>query len=128
MLYKVKQKITTPFYLIAILFSVTLVLPFLSAQVGAVTPYSPPPSSCNASSCNLLDTYIQPTIDLLSGMVGIVVVISLILGGIEYSSSEGDPQKSAKAKRRIANTLFALIAYFFLFAFLQFLIPNGLFR
>jgi hypothetical protein len=61
-------------------------------------------------------------------MVGIVVVISLILGGVEYSSSEGDPQKSAKAKRRIANTLFALIAYFFLFAFLQFLIPNGLFN
>jgi hypothetical protein len=61
-------------------------------------------------------------------MVGIIVVISLIMGGIEYSTSEGDPQKSAKAKRRITNTLIALIAFFFLYAFLQFLIPNGVFH
>jgi hypothetical protein len=88
---------------------------------------APPPSSCNITKCDLVTQYIQPIINLLAGVVGIIVVISLILGGIEYSTSEGDPQKSAKAKRRIANTLFALLAFFFLYAFLQFLIPNGLF-
>ncbi|MFI5271281.1 MAG: hypothetical protein ACHQT9_04525, partial [Candidatus Saccharimonadales bacterium] len=72
--------------------------------------------------------YLQPTLDLLSGMVGIIVVISLILGGIQYSASEGDPQKSAKAKDRIAKTIFALLAYIFLYAFLQFIIPNGAFH
>ena len=98
------------------------------APVGTPAPAPPPPSSCNASSCDLVTTYVQPMINLLSGIVGIMVVISLILGGVEYSTSEGDPQKSAKAKRRIANTLFALMAYIFLYAFLQFLIPNGLFH
>ncbi len=106
--------------------TLTLGSTFPAATVAAVTP--PPTPGCSASGCDLVTTYIQPITDLLSGMVGIIVVISLIMGGIEYSTSEGDPQKSSKAKRRITNTLFALIAYFFLYAFLQFLIPNGVFH
>jgi hypothetical protein len=93
-----------------------------------LTPINVYAAGCNESGCNLSATYIQPVLDLLSGLVGVVVVISLILGGIQYSASEGDPQKSAKAKNRIAKTIFALFAYFFLFAFLQFLIPGGLFH
>ena len=105
----------------------------LGSTFPAPPPSSPAPTppatpSCNESSCDLVASYIQPIVSLLSGMVGIIVVISLIMGGIEYSTSEGDPQKSAKAKRRITNTLIALIAFFFLYAFLQFLIPNGVFH
>ena len=99
-----------------------------TASAASTLPPPPPSSaSCNSSGCDLITEYLQPTINLLSGVVGIIVVISLILAGIEYSTSEGDPQKSAKAKRRITNTLFALIAFFFLYAFLQFLVPGGIF-
>jgi hypothetical protein len=125
MIHKIKQIITKKNRSIACLIVAwILLLPIPTLASDTV----PPPVNCNGTaSCNLATSYLQPTLDLLSGIVGIVVVISLIMGGIEYSTSEGDPQKSAKAKRRITNTLFALIAYFFLYAFLQFLIPGGLF-
>lgn len=99
----------------------------LPASAGS--PSLPPPpatgATCQQNNCDLIATYLQPVIDLLSGLVGIIIVASLIMGGIEYSTSEGDPQKSAKAKHRITNTIFALFAFFFLYAFLQFLVPNG---
>jgi hypothetical protein len=129
--HKVKQIITKNNHRLACLIVAGMVLapiPVLAGSPPATLP-SPPPSSasCNSSGCDLITEYLQPAINLLAGVVGIIVVISLIMGGIEYSTSEGDPQKSAKAKRRIANTLFALIAFFFLYAFLQFLVPGGIF-
>jgi Flp pilus assembly protein TadG len=76
--------------------------------------------------CDLVDAYLNPAIVLLSGLVGVVVVISLILGGIQYSTSGGDPQKVSAAKNRITKTIVAFVAYIFLFAFVQFLIPGGI--
>lgn len=85
-------------------------------------------ASCDDDACDLVQLYLNPAIALLSGLVGLVVAGSIIFGGIEYSSSQGDPQKAAKAKSRITNAIFALIAYLFLWAFLQFLIPGGVFN
>jgi len=69
--------------------------------------------------------YINPLISLLSAIVGLVVVIAVIMGGIEYSSSGGDPQRAAAGRTHITNALLGLLAYIFLYAFLQFLIPGG---
>ncbi|HYH75064.1 MAG TPA: hypothetical protein VD735_03815 [Candidatus Saccharimonadales bacterium] len=76
-------------------------------------------------SC-LFDRYINPLVALLSALVGIVVVGSVIFAGIQYSASAGDPGKAAAAKSRITNSLLALAAFIFMFAFLQWLIPGGL--
>ncbi len=85
-------------------------------------------SSCTRNSCDIVQKYINPTINLLSISFGLLATISIILGGIQYAASEGDPQNVTKAKSRIKNTIIAIVAYFFLFAFLQFLIPGGLFN
>jgi hypothetical protein len=130
---KTKQIIAKHLQILACLLVVgTIVTPVTALAAPATPPASPgcsayDPSNPN-SGCDLVKEYLQPTLDLISGLVGIVVVISLILGGIQYSAAEGDPQKSAKAKNRIANTIFALIAYFFVYAFLQFLVPGGIFH
>lgn len=87
-----------------------------------------PASKCNKKSCDLIAKYVNPTINVLSGLVGLIAAASIIFAGIQYSSSDGDPQKAAKAKSRITNTLLALIMYLFLFAFFQFLIPGGVFN
>jgi archaellum component FlaF (FlaF/FlaG flagellin family) len=58
---------------------------------------------------------------------GIIAVASLIFGGIQYSASAGDPQNVAKAKKRIIDTIIAIVAYFFLYMFIQFLVPGGAF-
>jgi hypothetical protein len=86
-----------------------------------------PGATCNRDGCDLVKKYVNPGINLLSIIFGLIAVISIILGGINYATSEDDPQKVSRAKDRIAKTVFAVVAYFFLYAFLQFLIPGGIF-
>lgn len=81
----------------------------------------------NDTGC-LFYKYINPLVGLLSAAVGVVVVIAIIIGGIEYSSSGGDPQRAASGRKHITNALLGLLVYFLLYAFLQFLIPGGLFN
>lgn len=71
--------------------------------------------------------YVRLAINVLSAGVGVLAVIMLIIGGIQYSSAGGDPQKVKAAKNRITNVIIGLIAYFFLFAFLQWVVPGGFF-
>lgn len=78
--------------------------------------------------CDLISIYLNPTIQLFSALVGIVIVISIVIGGIQYASSAGDPQAAAAAKGRIRNAIIALLAFLFLYALLNFLIPGGLFH
>lgn len=84
--------------------------------------------NCDDSHCDLVALYVNPFINVLSVIVGLVAAGSLVLGGIQYTASSGDPQKTSAAKTRITNTLLAFVAYAFLYAFLNFLIPGGLFR
>ena len=84
--------------------------------------------ACTEKSCNLISKYINPFISLLAALVGIAVTVSIIIGGIQYSSSNGNSQQITAAKARIRNSLIALLAFFFLYAFLQFLVPGGIFR
>lgn len=63
---------------------------------------------------------------ILSGAVVISAVIMLIIGGVQYSSAGGNPDGVGAAKKKISNVLIGLLAYVFLYAFLQWLIPGGL--
>jgi len=66
-------------------------------------------------------------VNFLAAGVGIVVVAMIMLGGIQYSIAGDSPQKVTDAKKRIVNALIALIAFMFIYAFVQWLIPGGLF-
>lgn len=65
---------------------------------------------------------------VLSDGVGIVVVGSVIYGGILYVMSKGDPQATAKAIGRIRSSLTALLIFIFAYAILNYLIPQGFFQ
>lgn len=79
----------------------------------------------NSQTCDIVAVYINPIVDFLAAIVGIVVVISIVLGGIQYSASADNPQASAAAKKRIGNALLAAVAFLFLYGFLEFIIPGG---
>jgi len=83
--------------------------------------------SANSTTC-FLDKYINPTIQLLSAAVGLVAVVAIVIGAIEFITSAGDPQRAASGRNHITNALLGLFAFAFLYAFLQFLIPGGLFN
>lgn len=70
---------------------------------------------------------IQNIVNFLSAAVGVVVIAVIIVGGIQYSMAGDNANALGAAKRRITNGLIALFAFLFAWAFLQWLIPGGIF-
>lgn len=59
--------------------------------------------------------------------VGLILALSIIIAGIQYTTSGGSAEETQKAKDRIRQTMIALIFYMLISAFAQYLIPGGLF-
>lgn len=76
--------------------------------------------------CAILD-YLMIFINALSGLVGVIVVAMIIYGGIQYSAAGDDPSKITEAKKKIINALLALAVFLFTYAFLQWIVPGGIF-
>lgn len=71
---------------------------------------------------------LQAIVNALSAGVGVVVVGTIIVGGIQYTVAGDQAGKVEEAKKRIANGIFALVAFFLTWAFLEWLIPGGVFK
>lgn len=80
-----------------------------------------------ATNSDELDNWLQRIINLLSGAVGITVVFSLVMAGIQYTSAGGNASQVAAAKNRIAMAILAMVLFLFSYAILQWLIPGGIF-
>lgn len=77
---------------------------------------------------NAVLAYIGGISNFLAAGIGIILVLALILSGIQYITSQDNPQQVSAAKNHIWNVVIALMAYIFMFAFLQWLIPGGIFE
>ena len=103
--------------------------------VYAADPISEP--SCKDTSApaalkkcvsnNQLVKDIQSILNALTIGVGVIIVIMIIVGGIQYMVAGDNPEGITKAKKRITNALIALLAFIFLDAFVQWLVPGGIF-
>ncbi len=80
----------------------------------------------DAASCNVVAKYLNPLINALGILAGVAVTIGIIVGGIQYASSGGDPQKAAEGKKHIKMAVIAFVGFLFMYTFLSFLIPGGL--
>jgi hypothetical protein len=83
-------------------------------------------ANVTAGNCKIVK-YIVTFTNILSAAVGVIVTIMVAWGGVQYTMSKDDPQATAQAKERIRNALLALVIYIFMFAFLQWLVPGGIF-
>ena len=70
------------------------------------------------------------TIDLILNLLAVitmpVILGVIIVGGIQYSASGGNPEANKAALKRIFTAVIALIAFVGLWSFLQWLIPGGI--
>lgn len=66
-------------------------------------------------------------VNVLSAIAAIAIILGIIIGGVQYSTAGANPQAVSAAKGRIINALIALLALTFLYSFLQWLIPGGIF-
>ena len=78
----------------------------------------------NNSNCNFFEQ-ILGLVNIVSGLIGVVVVLNIIIGGIQYTTAGDNPNKVQAARQKITNSIIALIAFVFLVAFLQWIVPGG---
>lgn len=76
---------------------------------------------------NPIMAWVLTLINFLAAGTGLVITIGIIVGGIQYATAGANPQAVSQAKRRITNAIIALIAFVFLYAFMQWLVPGGVF-
>lgn len=119
--------------LISLVLLASLLMPFIPQPALAQEPanQSPPASlhgDCSnpdlSKDCGMVG-YIRMAVQALSALAGIVIVIMITVGGIQYSASKDNPQATAAAKGKITNAITALIAYLLMFGFLQYIVPGG---
>jgi hypothetical protein len=70
--------------------------------------------------------YLALILSVLSKLVGAVIVLMLVVAGIQYITSMGDPGAIKDAKNKIVNAITALVLFLMMYAILNFLIPGGI--
>ena len=76
------------------------------------------------SNCNFFEQ-ILGLVNIVSGLIGVVVVLNIVIGGIQYTTAGDNPNKVQAARQKITKSIIALIAFAFLVAFLQWIVPGG---
>ena len=67
---------------------------------------------------------VQVIINVILSVLGIVTVIMIILGGVQYTTSAGDPAKVTKAKNTIMYGVIGLVIALLAFAIVNFVLAN----
>jgi hypothetical protein len=99
-------------------------LPALAASAPCTNSSTAGVNNCLKTSQIVKD--INALVNFLSAGVGVVIVGSIIAGGIQYSLAGDNSTALQAARKRITDALIALVAFIFTFAFLQWLIPGGI--
>ena len=86
------------------------------SQLGALASN---PETCKG---NDLNTIIQMIVNAIIFIIGIVAVVMIILGGISYATSQGDPSKVKKGKDTILYGIIGLIVALLAYAIVNFVL------
>ena len=79
----------------------------------------------NAARGGVITAYIGLIIRFLGKLVGAVVLLMVVIAGIMYITSGGNPERVKAAKKRLINAITALMLFIFAYAILGFVIPGG---
>jgi hypothetical protein len=82
-------------------------------------------NNLDESNCGIVK-WINILINALTAVFGIIAIIMIAVGGVQYSFARDNPQQTAAAKERIRNVIIAIVAYVFLYGFMQYIIPGGI--
>ena len=67
-------------------------------------------------------------INILSAGVAIAAIGGVVYGSIMYTTSGGSVEQTKKARAIIANTIVGIVLYIAMWAFLNYIVPGGVFR
>lgn len=106
---------------------VCIAFPIFSGKDANVTkdcPYGEVPN--NPDTGGAIIWYLVKILKLLNLMIGGIIMLVLIIAGIQYIVSTGEPANVKNAKNRIVQAMTALLLYLMMFAILNFLVPGGI--
>ena len=86
------------------------------AQAGTLAS---DPETCSGNDLNEI---IQMIVNAIIFIIGIVAVVMIILGGISYATSQGDPSKVKKGKDTILYGIIGLIVALLAYAIVNFVL------
>ncbi len=90
-----------------------------SADCTKASSLTTNPEGCNG---NDLNTMIKTIINGIIFAVGMVAVVMIILGGVSYATSQGDPGKVKKGKDTIMYGIIGLVISILAFAIINFVL------
>lgn len=132
---KIKQTVTRVLLSLGVMGSFAVVavpaLPTYADCAGVATSII----QCSGSDANSSDVTKNPiwnillqVINILTAGVGIVAVLGLVWGAIQWTSAGSNAAQVQKARATIMNVVIGIAAYAAMFTLLNFLIPGGLFK
>lgn len=84
-------------------------------------------AQCNMDAADtentLMDT-VQVVINVIIGVLGIVAVVMVVLGGVNFTTSQGDPAKTKKAKDTILYGIIGLMVALLAYAIVNFVLSS----
>ncbi len=83
---------------------------------------STPPGFCDKKGENDLIAVVGRVLNAVYFWLGILAVVFIIIGGVNYTTSQGDPGKIAKAKSTIMYAIIGLVVALLAFAITQFVL------
>lgn len=71
-----------------------------------------------------LESTVKNVLSVVFSIVGIIAVIMIIIGGVNYMTSQGDTQKIQKAKNTIMYGIIGMVIALLSFAIVQFVMHD----
>lgn len=122
---KIKRTLILPLLLIVSLAGFWFPLTAPSAMAGSGIPACSGAGS-NSAVCktdeNLIGGILKNVINFMLYLAGTIAVIMMVIGGIRYITSDGDPQKATQAKNTILYALIGIVVAVLSFSIVNFVL------
>lgn len=69
-------------------------------------------------------TRVNTAINVVLGVIGVVAVVMIIIGGIQFVTSQGDAAKTTKARNTMLYSIVGLVVALLAFAIVNFVLTN----
>lgn len=83
--------------------------------------------NCNEKDGNAIWSLLLIVVNVMAGLVGVAAIGGFVYAAILYTSAGDKSAQVTKAKETLANVVLGLVLFALMWAFLQFLIPGGVF-
>ena len=96
----------------------------VTCPTGSERATAPTLAGCNVKEDSSLMPTVKTIIDVIIGVLGIVAVIVIVLGGVQYTLSTGDPGRIKKAKDTILYGIIGLVVAILAYAIVNFVLSS----